>query len=768
MATAPQLSGGVSETAERVQEVVTQVLGESGMAVAEGYRYSVQQYDYALRCAAILCGYDQATNKTAIGMLEAATGLGKTLAYLTALFAYASVTGERCAVSTHSRQLQRQMLEKDAVNVGRWIQTLTGATLHIARRVGKQNYVSPSKVARLLSELPQARSTKTDEGTNTLRAWLGLLTTWLADGSGVLDDFLQEYGIDLPTELTRNQLTLDQYSDDDDAQAYRRDVGESKVADVLVVNHSLLVLNAYRWGAILDDAGEEGRPLRSVVVDEAHKLPAVAESVLSDSLSLVRFAQISRRVADQFSDRGERNQSQHWQTLADASDALKVFLQEQHEYAESRYASARAIYGIREHLETLSETATQAAKRLLTHMRGDLLSARQSKAQQDLMAEALDHCHDAALLHKALQQKNLGTPLVSWSPIKEYPSLGIGEPDAGRTLSRLWAPLSSNDDQDTLNELLPPRPLLNSVVLTSATLGPPGDPLPKAFDGLARKLGIIRHPGKDGMPVHNVQTDLMVRHAPRVFGTMRFVLPDPALPSPTKKLVKHFQTLIETDAEWLAYSAQMLKRAASGGERVLALTLSWRDTAGLAHALRDIAPEVNLIVHQRREPLKQALTLFQAHENAVLITPAGWEGVDAPGLVKNLLIHRIPFPPPGGDADFRLRIHLRDNGYSDDAIDKIIHQHAQEQVRQQLAQGLGRGIRAHDDDCTVWISDPRFPLPKHWRSSFDPVLEERMKVISSRHYNRRLLDAIPARFHGSFEQASILLNDGAMYVPEDI
>lgn len=762
---APQRPGSASEK-EQVQNIVTLILGEKGMAVENGYRYSAQQHDYAQRCAAILCGYDQTTRKTAIGMLEAATGLGKTLAYLTALFAYAATTGERCAVSTHSRQLQRQMLEKDAVNVSDWIQTLTGKSLHIARRVGKKNYVSPSKVARLLSDLPQT-STKAEDSASTMRSWVVLLNTWLEDGSGVLDDFLQERGIDLPGELTRNQLTLDQYSDDDDAKAYRRDVGESKAADILIVNHSLLVLNAFRWGAILDAAGEEGRALRAVVVDEAHKLPAVAESVLSDSLSLVRFSYVSRRVADRFSERGDRNESRFWQALADKSDALKTFLQAQHEYAESRYASARAIYGIREHFQTLSETAIQASKRLMSHMRDDLLRDTQIKAHQDLLREALDHCHDAALLNKALEQKALGTPIVSWSPIKEYPSLGIGEPDAGRTLNRLWAPLSKGDN-DTLNELLPPRPLLNSVVLTSATLGPPGDPLPKAFDGLSRKLGIIRHPGKDGLPVHNVQTDLMVRHAPRVFGTMHFVLPDPAIPLPTKKIVRHFKTLVETNAEWLAYSAQMLKQAASCGERVLALTLSWRDTAGLAQALRQIAPDINLIVHQRREPLKQALTLFQAHDNSVLITPAGWEGVDAPGLVKNLLIHRIPYAPPDGDADFRLRIHLRDNGYSDDAVDKIIYQHAQENVRQQLAQGLGRGIRAYDDECKVWVSDPRFPLPQHWRSSFDPILEERMTFISSRNYNRRLLDAIPARFKDSFKQASILLNDGAMYMPEDI
>ena len=28
-----------------------------------------------------------------------------------------------------------------------------------------------------------------------------------------------------------------------------------------------------------------------------------------------------------------------------------------------------------------------------------------------------------------------------------------------------------------------------------------------------------------------------------------------------------------------------------------------------------------------------------------------------------------------------------------------------------LTQGMGRGIRSPEDRCTIWIGDPRFPLP---------------------------------------------------------
>lgn len=748
---------------EDVLALVDQMLGSDGLASQNNYRFSDQQLDFARRAAIALCSYDEDQQKTGIGMLEAATGLGKTLGYLAALFAYAAVTDERCAVSTHSRQLQRQMLDKDAVAVQEWIETLTGKSLFVARRVGKQNYIAMGKVQELIEALPKGRSKDEQKAYGDIHEFLTLALAWLPTGSGVLDDFLQEHGIDLPDGVSPSQLTLDQHASEEDAAHYHIDTANSKRADIVIINHSLLVLHAYRWGAILDEQGDDGRPLRAIVVDEAHKLPGVAESVLSDSLSLVRFTQISRKIADHLS------HDKEWETLAGHTDRLRQFLYEKHEKSQGRYASARHIDGLGEHLKTLSDEASLAGNRLVQLLHKDLLNKEISKEQRTLYAEALDHCHDAIRLSRALEHPASGTPIISWSPVKEYPSLSIGAPDAGQTLSRLWAPLSQDDEVNETKALLPPRPILSSIVLTSATLGAPGEPLPKAFDPLSRQLGINRHPGADGLPIHNVQTDVMVRHAPRTFGSMSFVLPDPSIPSPSKKFRRGDVTVIETDPDWLAYSAGMLREAASEGERVLALTLSWRDTEALSKALYDIAPSLNIITHQRGEPLRAMLSRFEAHADAILITPSGWEGVDAPGLVKNLMIHRIPFPPPNTDVDYRLRLHLSDKGYGADVVEKIVNQRAQEAVRQQLAQGLGRGIRAVDDTCKVWIADTRFPLPMAWRSSFDPEIDARMDDILGRFYNRRLLDAIPSRFHERFDEAVLWLQEkkqNRLYEPE--
>lgn len=746
------------DTRERVLALIDAMLGEGGLASEAGYHYAEQQHDYARRTGLILCGYDAETAKASIGMLEAATGLGKTLGYLVALLSYAAVSGERCAISTHSRQLQRQMQARDAVKVLEWVKSLTGVSLTLARRVGRLNYASGEKIQSLLKAIPAGRDAEAKAHFSRIHDFLVQLRDWLPDGSGVLDDFLEERGLDVPDGLGRRQITLDQQGSEQDAAQYRADIAATNNADVVIINHALLVLHAYRWGAILDDREDGGRIMRAVVVDEAHKLPAIAEQVLSESLSLVRMAQVCRSVSEQLGE-GEKD----WAAVSERCEVLRQFLQDKHESHGGRYASARNIEGLGKHLRGLADDAKRAGLQLEVQLseemiRGGVLSSE----RRNLYAEAMDHRLDAMRLAHAMDKPDAGTPIVSWSPVKEYPSLAIGAPAAGRTLSRLWAPLAQEDKQ------APPRPALNAIMLTSATLGAPGDPLPKAFDSISRELGIIRHAGKDGTPVHNVQVDLMARFMPAVFGAMTFVLPDPGVPSPSRKTYRAGVLRIDTHPEWLAFSADMLAAAAGKGERVLALTLSWRDTRALAVKLTDIAPDLNIIEHQRGVPLKSALSHFEQEDDAILITPAGWEGVDSPGMVKNLFLHRIPFPPPDTDATFRLRLHLRDQGYGTDAATRIINQQNQESVRQTLAQGLGRGIRAADDTCCVWMADPRFPIPADWRDSFDPEMDERMDSIQARRYNRRLLEAIPTRFRRDYDEAEVFLADKRLYRPEDI
>jgi ATP-dependent DNA helicase DinG len=76
-------------------------------------------------------------------LLEAGTGIGKTLGYAIPLLANAALEGKRVAISTYTIQLQSQLLSAggDIEIAKRIIHELTGKPLTVAPRLGLRNFV---------------------------------------------------------------------------------------------------------------------------------------------------------------------------------------------------------------------------------------------------------------------------------------------------------------------------------------------------------------------------------------------------------------------------------------------------------------------------------------------------------------------------------------------------------------------------------------------------------------------------------------------------
>ena len=77
-----------------------------------------------------------------------------------------------------------------------------------------------------------------------------------------------------------------------------------------------------------------------------------------------------------------------------------------------------------------------------------------------------------------------------------------------------------------------------------------------------------------------------------------------------------------------------------------------------------------------------------------------------------------------------------------------------------LRQGIGRGIRAKNDICRLWILDPRFPVPESFR------LNRNLAQGPAASHKELAESAIPARFFkfGRFAQAvKILEPDGEFF-----
>ncbi len=728
---------------------VDAVFGASGLAVRDGLRHNPQQHDYAQRAARGFCRYDAENERAALNMLQAATGLGKTLAYLVPAMLYAAHTGKRIAVSTFTRQLQRQILIKDAPRAAAWIEELTAVRLSTARRIGRANYVSESGCLRLKGLLLQENKAVYEDAIE----FLDDLVDWCdeEDGTGVLDDFMDDMALEsLPDGIVRSFICLDASSLDEDACRFEADVAASKQSDVLICNHALMVMHAYRWSSILD--GDE-RKTALVVFDEADCLPEVASSLLSSNLPLHRLLSISQSVATHF----------NLPALSQSVERLHGAAMDEH-VPNSRIA---AISNAGSFGRSLGEANAIVAKtaRLLSEERGLFAEKGIDEAKRRLAAEFLDLASDLDRVQQAMSNGE-STAMLSWSPIRAFPSLVVGNPAAGRIMSRLWRTQAQDDS-------LEPRVNgLECALFTSATLATPGRRYPEAFDDFSNSIGVVRHPPRrpaaeaasaDSLrPIHNVQTDLFFNFQPRRFGSMRFVLADPSVPNPTL-IVGGVDTEAgaESNPEWLDYCATMVRTAQSRGGRTLVLTLSWRDTEALEQRLLGVD---NLLVQHRRQPLRPLLSMYRdvSRPNAVLISPGAWEGVDEPGRVNNLVITRIPFLPPNRLSQVHERIHLSAKGYEASRIDSLLAARDMGKTRRKLEQGLGRGLRSPTDSVTVFIADPRFPMPEAMQASLDPIL---MKA-PARKSRGELRSCIPARFlanEQSYPAAQLCLASGELH-----
>ena len=268
-----------------------------------------------------------------------------------------------------------------------------------------------------------------------------------------------------------------------------------------------------------------------------------------------------------------------------------------------------------------------------------------------------------------------------------------------------------------------------AAFLVSATLAAPG---PRSGpNDLLRALGIGPGERRPGRINAAGWADLQ----PRRYGAMAFRFADRAVPAP----IRCVDDTPVADPVHLDYVAAALEEARKSG-RVLVLCTSY----ALAEALATRAP--GAILHACGTRLASWLEAFRRDPNAVLLTPAAWSGLSLPGLVGHVVIPRIPFRPPSVEDEARRRF-LESLGLARSSTERLIARDRAAGVRRTLAQGIGRGLRGPRERCTLWLLDPRFPLPR----ALTGTIGGPGQGLAAHHL--ALMHCIPARFRSGARPA---------------
>jgi Rad3-related DNA helicase len=231
-----------------------------------------------------------------------------------------------------------------------------------------------------------------------------------------------------------------------------------------------------------------------------------------------------------------------------------------------------------------------------------------------------------------------------------------------------------------------------------------------------------------GVPVESVEGGSF---SPRQFGTMSFKI----IPETTSHPVKDG----EVNPEWREDASSWLVREGlmKDTSRPLVLAKSYADT-------RYFAEKLGLTGQEQGQSLSGYLERFRSGEIRGLVTPAGWVGVDLPGLITDVVILRLPY---AAVDDFKTELL----GRTDFPAIKA-------EMQRKLKQGLGRGIRKEDDRVTVWFTDPRIhdlrngilaAIPERFSNAFLLALHKlRLTTGLVRTEQEKFRDELIARYGG--------------------
>lgn len=614
-------------------------------------------------------------------MVEAGTGVGKSLAYLLPAAFFAAREGKRVVISTNTIGLQEQLITKDLPAVVRIMaaasRDMPGSTgLRFAQLKGRSNYLCMRRWGAL-------RSSMTLSGDEA--KVLGKLAVWL-QGTASGD---------------RNELRLPR----GEAPVWERlsaqgakgcpatgvpcflESARSKAeqADIVVVNHALLLADLALGGGLIPEYDH-------VIVDEAHHIEAEATrqfgfAVTQDDVeahldtlggprglatvavgSMARAAPeltARRQVAERAAQRLSEQVAQARQKAGELFARMVDFLHTQSEGTLQGRSSLRLSHGTRAQpdwgkLEVAQETVGRT-----------LRSAATAAGELGIALEGLEGGEVAQVRSELAAQVEMSGELVSrleefiLQPSRE--AVYWLEEDAAGNLRLNRAPLRV--------EALLKQHLFDkkrSVVLTSATLSAAGS--------LAPMKALL------GVP----DAEELVLGSPFDYPRLALVCAPPDMPEPSSP--RYEQALVQALAE--------LARAAQG--RTMALFTSYASLRAVATQVRGPleAEGIRVLAQSVDGSAAQLLERFQADPKALLLGAASfWEGVDLVGdQLQVLVLVRLPFAVPT-DPVFAARSETFDDPFSEYALPQAILR---------FRQGFGRLIRSSSDRGAVAVLDSRF------------------------------------------------------------
>ena len=263
-------------------------------------------------------------------LIEAGTGIGKSLAYLVPGIVHATDCGRQLIVSTHTISLQEQLEGKDLPLCRRLFNSVPGLSRYAGFAstvlVGKSNYLCTSRLSNALAE----RASLFDDAEY---AELQRIADWAeTTPTGLRHDLQPPPNPDVWDGVNADSSACSRRNCGCERCFYQRARARVRSAQVIVVNHALLFSLISAGGARAEGAGHDASgvlfPGDFVVLDEAQTVPDVAEENFGLALSSLGVERTLRHLYNPRTRRGimrKRGGPEVGKGVADALEACGRF-----------------------------------------------------------------------------------------------------------------------------------------------------------------------------------------------------------------------------------------------------------------------------------------------------------------------------------------------------------------------------------------------------------------------------------------------------------